>query len=156
LHCSAIATPDPVVVRRAACGKCTAGGYRTGLGLSRTTESWYNGVAYCVLNVLVNHLSYCFCRRAGGLLIVYHSGRDDCGEGGVVSLAGRGSGKRDQSYEGQEQHLALMLRLATLDFFGYQYSYTSGQSCFSAEEDLVFKQSNYNASLELCYSVADK
>jgi len=95
LHCSSIATPDPVVVRRAACGECTAGGYRTGLGLSRTTESWYNGVAYRVLNVLVNLISWCFCRRADGLLIVDHSGSDGCREGNVVSLAGRGSGKRD-------------------------------------------------------------
>ena len=46
-------------------------------------------------------ISCCFLhliRRADGLLVCAdYSGREGEGEGGVVSLAGRGSGKRDQS-----------------------------------------------------------
>ena len=46
-------------------------------------------------------VSFCFSHligRADGLLVVAdHSGREGEGKGSVVSLAGRGSGKRDQS-----------------------------------------------------------
>jgi len=97
LYCSAIGAPHPVIARRAACGECTAGGYRAGLGLSGMTESWYNGVAYCVLNVLGSFVSYHIGRADGLFIGADHSGRDHEGKGGVGSLAGRGSGKRDQS-----------------------------------------------------------
>ena len=83
----------------AICGECTAGGYRAGLGF--TTKSWYNGVTYRASNVLDGLVSYHFLHhigRADGLFIgADHSGRDHDGKGGVGSLAGRVSGKRDQS-----------------------------------------------------------
>ena len=77
------------------------GGNRVGLGLTKKAKSWYNGVAYCVSNVLGSLISYHFSHligRADSLFIgADHSGREGEREGGVVSLAGRGSGKRDQS-----------------------------------------------------------
>ena len=46
-------------------------------------------------------IPFCFLHlimRADGLLVgADYSGRESEGKGGVVSLAGRGSGKRDQS-----------------------------------------------------------
>ena len=77
--------------------ECTTGGYRAGLGLAKKATSRYSGVMYQVSNVLDNLVLYHFShliRRANSFIGVDHSGRE--GEG-VVSLAGRGSGKRDQS-----------------------------------------------------------
>ena len=58
-------------------------------------------VTYRVSNVLGSVISCCFLHligRADGLLVgADYSGKEGQGEGGVVSLAGRGSGKRDQS-----------------------------------------------------------
>jgi len=63
--------------------------------------SWYNGVTYRASNVLDGLVSYHFSHHIGmadGLFIgVGRSGGEGEGKGGVVSLAGRGSGNRDQS-----------------------------------------------------------
>jgi len=70
------------------------------LGLTKNAKSWYNGVAYRVSNVLGSLVLCNFLRligRADDLFIgADHSGREGEREGGVGSLAGRGSGKRDQ------------------------------------------------------------
>ena len=56
-------------------------------------------IAYIVSNLLGSLISCCFShliRRADGLLVgTDHSGREGEGEGDVVSLAGRGTGKTD-------------------------------------------------------------
>ena len=61
----------------------------------------YNGAVYQVWNVLGSLASCCFSHfigRADGLLVgADHSGSEGEGKGSVVSLAGRGSGKKDQS-----------------------------------------------------------
>ena len=72
-----------------------------GLGLTSKTKGWYNGVAYQVSSVLGSLIFRCFLhliRRADSLLVgADHSRREGEGKRGVVSLADRGSGKRDQS-----------------------------------------------------------
>ena len=76
LHCSTVVALDLVV----------------------STKGWYNGAVYQVSNVLGSLISLCFSHliwRADGLLVADYSGRE--GEGDVVSLTGRGSGKRGQS-----------------------------------------------------------
>ena len=66
---------------------------------------------YHVSSVLGSVISCCFSNligRADGLLVVaHHSGREGEGEGGIVSLAGIGRGKREDSCNDQEQHLAI-------------------------------------------------
>jgi len=55
-----------------------------------------------------------------------HSGREGERGGGVSSLAGRGSGKRDQSqdsYEDQKQHLVILLCLAVLELWKTEISW---------------------------------
>ena len=99
LHSSSIGAPYPVVSRGAACGELTAGSCRVGLGLTNKTKGWYNGVTYQVSSVLDSLISCCFLhliRRADSLLVIDHSCREGEGEDDV-SLAGGGSGKRDQS-----------------------------------------------------------
>ena len=81
------------------CGDFTAGGCRVGLVLINKTKGWYNGVTYQVSSVLDSLISCCFLhliRRADSLLVIDHSCREGEGEDDV-SLAGGGSGKRDQS-----------------------------------------------------------